>query len=76
MKIMSKELESYIRAGYPAIVLTTAEEDRALAMLKDIANKLNKAMPFWSVTKGIQEVVKNYDIMDNHMLSAEVNREQ
>ena len=72
---MSKELENYIRAGYPAIILTTAEEDRALAMLKDIANKLNKAMPFWSITKGIQSVVKNYDIMDNHMLSAEVNQE-
>lgn len=73
---MSKELESYIRAGYPAIVLTTAEEDRALAICNSIARSMNKKMNYWSVTKGIQGIVKKYDSMSDAELGTEIACEQ
>lgn len=72
---MSKELESYIRAGYPAIVFTTPEEDRALTLCENIAKALKKEFSFWSVTKGIQKQVKNYDSMSNTMLESEIKQE-
>ena len=72
---MSKEIESYIRAGYPAIVITTAEEDRALTCCNKIAKTLGKDFSFWSVTKGIQKSVKNYDEMSNQELQKEIKEE-
>lgn len=72
---MSREIESYIRAGYPAVVLNTAEEDRALVLLKNIATSLKKGFSFWSVTKGIQKEVKNFDEMDAKELSKEIKAE-
>lgn len=72
---MSKEIESYIRAGYPAIVVTTAEEDRALTSCNKIAKTLGKDFSFWSVTKGIQKSVKNYDEMSNQELQKEIKEE-
>lgn len=72
---MSREIESYIRAGYPAMVLNTAEEDRALVLLKDIAKSLQKGFSFWSVTKGIQKEVKNYDSMTAAKLGEELKAE-
>lgn len=72
---MSREIESYIRAGYPAIVLNTAEEDRALVLCENIANSLKKGFSFWSVTKGIQREVKNYDAMTATKLGEELKAE-
>lgn len=72
---MSKEIESFIRAGYPAIVFTTAEEDRALTVCESIAKMLNKTFSFWSVTKGIQSQIKNYDTMSATMLESEIKAE-
>lgn len=74
---MSKEIESYIRAGYPAIILTTAEEDRALRILKDIANEpdIRKEFAYWSITKGIQTVLKDFDSMNEREISSEIHRE-
>ncbi len=72
---MSKEIESYIRAGYPAVVITTAEEDRALTACRDISFKLDKEFKFWSLTKGFQNEVKNYDAMNPSQLSQEIHKE-
>ena len=68
-------IESYIRAGYPAIVFTTAEEDRALTLCANIAKALNKDFSFWSVTKGIQKQVKNYELMSAIALENEIKEE-
>lgn len=72
---MSKEFESLIRAGYPAIVFTTAEEDRALQECENIAKMLKKDFAFWSVTKGRQNQVKNYDAMSTAVLESEIKAE-
>lgn len=72
---MSKEIESFIRAGYPAIVFTTAEEDRGIIVCENIAKNLQKDFSFWSVTKGIQTQVKNYDAMSTAMLQNEIKAE-
>lgn len=48
------EIESYIRAGYPAIIFTTPEEDRALEECEKIAKKLNMEFEIWSSTQGIR----------------------
>ena len=33
------QLMDYVRAGYPAVIFTTAEEERALAECENIAKK-------------------------------------
>lgn len=72
---MSKEIESYIRAGYPAVVITTAEEDRSLTMCKSISLSLGKEFKYWSLTRGFQTEVKNYDAMTSSELSREIHSE-
>ena len=47
------KLEDYIRAGYPAIVLNTSEESRALEECYRIAKGLEMQFYVWSETKGI-----------------------
>ena len=47
------ELKNYVMAGYPAIILTTPEEDRALNECKSIAKDLNMDFYQWSITKGV-----------------------
>ena len=47
------KLGDYIRAGYPAIVLNTSEEDRALEECYRIARGLSLQFFVWSETKGI-----------------------
>lgn len=47
-------LENYIRAGYPAIAITTPEEGRALAECRRVANSLQMALATWSLTQGLQ----------------------
>lgn len=54
------KLENFVKAGYPAIVLTTPEEDRALITCNELAKKLKKEFLYWSLTNGIQYVVKDY----------------
>ena len=46
------ELKDYVRAGYPAIILTTPEEDRALNECKAISNSMGMEFLVWSMTKG------------------------
>ena len=46
-------LGDYIRAGYPAIVLNTPEEERALEECYKIAEGLELQFYAWSETKGV-----------------------
>jgi SpoVK/Ycf46/Vps4 family AAA+-type ATPase len=45
-------IESYIKAGYPAIVVETPEENRALKEIKRIAENLELEVALWTSTKG------------------------
>ncbi len=47
-------LENYIRAGYPAIAITTPEESRALAECRRVAAQLRMKLAVWSSTQGIR----------------------
>jgi ATP-dependent 26S proteasome regulatory subunit len=49
-----KMLENYIRAGYPAIAITTPEEGRALAECRRVARDLRMTVATWSLTQGLQ----------------------
>lgn len=49
------QLMDYVRAGYPAVIFTTAEEDRALAECETIAKRNGLDFAFWSLTKGFQK---------------------
>lgn len=47
-------LENYVRAGYPAIAITTPEESRALAECRRVARTLGMSLAVWSLTQGLQ----------------------
>lgn len=51
----SLQLKDYISAGYPAIVLNTSEEERAIEECLRIAQSLEMTLYVWSETKGINE---------------------
>lgn len=51
----SLQLKDYISAGYPAIVLNTSEEERAIEECLRIAQSLKMTLYVWSETKGINE---------------------
>ncbi len=57
-------LENYVRAGYPAIAITTPEEDRALAEAKSVADRLNMGFATWSSTKSLQVDGKTQSVTD------------
>lgn len=67
------EMESFVRAGYPAIILTTAEEDRALKECENVAKKLKKKFAYWTLTGGIQTDVKDYANMTATDVQREIN---
>lgn len=47
-------LENYVRAGYPAIAVRTAEENRALEECRRVAQKLGMNLATWSLTQGLR----------------------
>lgn len=49
------EIDTLVRARYPLIVIETHEEERAMAMVRAIADDRNKKTLCWSVTRGIYE---------------------
>lgn len=50
-------LRECIAAGYPAIVMQTAEEERAIQDCLDVADRFDKKGVFcWSCTNGIEEI--------------------
>lgn len=44
-----------VGAGYPAVIIQTAEEDRAIQECLKSANKLGKNLFLWSCTKGFEK---------------------
>lgn len=47
-------LENYIRAGYPAVAITTPEEHRAVGECRRVAKTLGMSLATWSSTQGLQ----------------------
>lgn len=68
-------LEDYVYAGYPAIVLNTAEEKRALEECYKIAEELKMQFLVWSETNGIQKYVVEHGEEGNLQLVAEMVEE-
>lgn len=64
------ELESYIASGYPLLAIATPEELRAQMVVKEVAEKLERDLYLWSVTRGILRM-KNDD--DNVTLFKDTN---
>ena len=50
---MKNQLMTYVRAGYPALLVITPEEQRAEAEIKAAAIELNFALYAWSITEGL-----------------------
>ncbi len=48
-----KELEELCRARYPIISVVTHEEDRVLAEIRAVADRLKKTILYWSASRGI-----------------------
>lgn len=48
-----RDIDILIRARYPLLYLVSWEESRILEKLKDMAEKRNKKLILWSVTRGI-----------------------
>ena len=49
---MNEQITQLIRAGYSGIYLVTAEEERAKAVLKDVAVALGYQIWTWTITEG------------------------
>ena len=50
---MKTQLQTYVRAGYPALFIVTPEEQRAEAEIKAAATELNYQLHAWSITEGM-----------------------
>ncbi len=61
------ELIDYVRAGYPAVILTTPEEERALAECENIAKKNSLDFAVWSSTKGFYRPNKSRGAGQNNV---------
>ncbi len=49
-----QEIEVLIRARYPILYVVTWEEERALATIEDVAQRLNRPVRTWSLTQGMK----------------------
>jgi len=58
---LKEELSVTIRARYPILYLVSWEEQRVQDALKDVANKLNKRIYFWTTTDGFDNESFNQD---------------
>lgn len=56
-KSCKDEIDLLIRARYSILYLVTYEEDRAIASLKQIADKHGKEVFSWSNTKGFENII-------------------
>jgi hypothetical protein len=50
------DLELVLKAHFPLIIVATHEENRAVALFKNVAAKLDLALSRWSVTDGLQGI--------------------
>ena len=48
-------VRNYVRAGYPAIYVTTHEETRGLRDLQEVAKSTNLSVRIWSCTEGLAD---------------------
>ncbi len=48
------QIEQYVRARYPLLYVVTWEEERALSLLRLVAQKTKKELHIWSVTDGLR----------------------
>ena len=48
-----KEIDVLVRARYPLIYLVSWEETRILERLKEMAQRRQKTLFLWSITRGI-----------------------
>lgn len=78
MSASTKELslKDYVYAGYPGIVYKTSEEERALEECYKISEILECRMFFWSLTKGICEIVKDGDDIKTEVIETEVSGDE
>ncbi|TLD71670.1 AAA family ATPase [Phragmitibacter flavus] len=63
---MKTQLETYVRAGYPALFVITAEEQRAEAEIKSAAESLDRRLHVWSATQGLLDTSNGHvrDVAD------------
>ena len=47
------QVRNYIRAGYPALYVTTHEETRGLRDLQEVAKATDLSVRIWSCTEGL-----------------------
>jgi len=50
---------NYVKAGYPAIIMKTHEEKRAIAECRSVAKKEGMSFAIWSKTKGFEFYTKD-----------------
>lgn len=55
----ASDLKSYLKAGYPALYIQTAEEGRCLEAIAKVAGEQNLPVWVWTATQGWQEVGSN-----------------
>jgi hypothetical protein len=55
--MLTNELELYIRARFTLIVLTTVEEERALELMRNLCERMQRPCISWDVADGFQAVV-------------------
>ena len=50
---MKEKLITYVRAGYAGLFVVSAEEARAEAIIKEVADELDRKLLCWSITEGM-----------------------
>lgn len=53
-----KEISNYLRAGFPALAISTHEEGRAEGAVAAAAKKLSRPVWVWSITQGLGRVLE------------------
>lgn len=67
----SLQLKDYVYAGYPAIILNTSEEERAIEECCKIAKSAKMEFYVWSETKGIIQYL--LDKNDKHISHKDID---
>jgi len=55
------ELQNYLKARYPLILIKSNEEDRLTMDLKEVSKKLNHDLITWSIASGLKSDNKQFD---------------
>lgn len=57
-----KELQNYLKARYPLILIKSTEEDRLTMDLQEVAKSLKHDLITWSIASGLKSDNKQFDI--------------